>query len=146
MPEPEIESYWGEEFPEVADSEPVALLKRQAELLSAATAGKVGGVVEQSVNEGTAWASLYLAADWLGDYQYKLLYLAHPVVVPDPANPFPITVGDSFGAEVKTLENMSEFDQWLKERLRSRQARAAVGAMMGPPRAAEAQAAPREAG
>ena len=143
MPNPEVESYWGDEFPEVADSEPVALLRRQADLLHDATAGKVWGVVEQSVNEGTAWTSLYLAADWLGDYQYKLLYLAHPVVFSDPANPFPITVGDSFDPEVKTIDNMAEFDKWLKERLKSKPVRTAIGAMKGPRPAASARAAPR---
>ena len=122
-----VESYWGLEFPAVGDSAPVSLLKQQAEKLTEVTGGLVEGVVKESAEAGTAYASLYAGVPTVGDYQFKILYLAHPMLVVDPANPFPITVEDSFRQEKRTIEDMASFDRYLRDLLLSEPVQTAIG-------------------
>jgi hypothetical protein len=121
-----VESYWGPDFPAIGDSAPVSVLKQQAEKLTEITGGLVEGVVKESAEAGTVYASLYAGVPAVGDYQFKILYVAHPVVV-DPANPFPITVEDSFGHEKRKFPDMPSFDQYLRDLLLSTPVRTAIG-------------------
>ena len=124
-----VENFWGTHFPDVGDSAPVVLLKQQADLLGKLTDGKVMGVVKQADLGETAFASLYLAVPSMGDYQFKLLSLAHPVVA-NPADPFPITVESSLrdGSKI-VIDSMPKFEEWLKTFLSSEPVRIAIGAM-----------------
>ena len=88
------ENYWPPEIIDAADPEPVAILKEQAALLGGRTNNAVEAVVKTSTEAGTAYHSLYLKADALGDYLYKLLDIAHPVI--GRVGDYPITV-QSFG-------------------------------------------------
>jgi hypothetical protein len=86
-------------------------------------------VVKQADLGGTAFASLYLAVPSMGDYQFKLLSLAHPVIA-NPADPFPITVESSlYVGSKKQIETMAEFEEWLKDFLSSEPVHVAIGAM-----------------
>jgi hypothetical protein len=125
MPEP-IENYWGTNQFLVGDSPPVELLKQQASMLTEITGGRVKGVVKESAEGGTAFASLYASVPAMGDYQFKILYIAHPLMA-DPANPFPIEVEDSFGHDKQKLSDMAAFDLHLKNVLSSRPVRTAIG-------------------
>jgi hypothetical protein len=125
MPNP-VESYWGPDFPAIEDSAPVSLLKQQAEKLSEITGGVVEGVVKESAESGTAYASLYAGVPSVGDYQFKILYIAHPVIA-EPSNPFPITVEDSFQQEKKQIPDMNAFDRYLRDVLKSPSVRMAIG-------------------
>jgi hypothetical protein len=124
MPDP-IENYWGTDFPAYDDSAPVVLLKQQAQKLTEATQSKVEGVVKESAEGGTAWASLYASVP-TRDYQFKILSVSHPVVA-DPANPASITVEDSFDHGKQTLAGMAAFDQYLRDLLSSEPVRTAIG-------------------
>ena len=124
MPET-VENYWGTEFPNLSDSAPVILLKEQARKLTEVTKGKVKGEVKVSTEEGTAWASLYAGVPQVGDYQFKILSIAHPVVS-DPSDPFPITVGDSFDFKHGTVPDMQSFDSYLRRLLSSEPVRIAI--------------------
>jgi hypothetical protein len=124
-----VENFWGTDFPEVGESTPVVLLRQQAELLGELTDGKVSGVVKKADLGGTTYASMYLAVPAMGDYQFKLLSLAHPVVA-NPADPFPITVETSLpDGSKKEISSMREFEEWLKEFLSSEPVHIAIGAM-----------------
>jgi len=94
--------------------------------LTEITGGLVEGVVKESAEAGTVYASLYAGVPAVGDYQFKILYVAHPVVV-DPANPFPITVEDSFGHEKRKFLDMPSFDQYLRDLLLFAPVRTAIG-------------------
>ena len=89
----EKDDFWPDEFPDAADPEPVAILKEQATLLGGKTRNAVEGVVRTSTEGGTAYYSLYLKADALGDYLYKLLDIAHPVIA--RVGDYPITAQSS---------------------------------------------------
>ncbi len=131
MPDPAAaENYWGTEFPQqTADSPPVVLLKEQADILTQVTGTKVRGGLKQSVLGGTLFTSLYLSASSRDDYQFKLLYIAHPVFA-DPKNPFPLTAEDSIHERQQSIRDMDEFRRWLKELLSSEVVQATVGVMM----------------
>ena len=62
----------------------------------------------------------------MGDYQFKILYIAHPVVF-DQANPFPITAEDSFNHGKQSLSDMTAFDRYLRDLLSSEPVRTAIG-------------------
>ena len=128
MPNP-VESYWGPDFPAIGDSAPVSLLKQQAEKLSEITGGVVEGVVKESAENGTVYASLYAGVPSVGDYQFKILYISHPVIA-DPSNPFPITVEDSFQQEKRQILDMNEFDHYLRDVLISPSVRMAIGSLI----------------
>jgi hypothetical protein len=121
-----IENYWGTDFPIGSDPAPVVLLKQQAQQLTESTQGKVEGVVKESAEGGTAYTSLYARVPAMGNYQFKILYIAHPMLA-DPSNPFPITAEDSFGLEKRTLADMQEFDRYLRDLLSSALVRTAIG-------------------
>jgi len=128
MPDP-TEDFWPPDFPTGSDPEPVLLLKQQAELLTARTNGRVEGIVKSSAEGGTAFHSLYARVPALGDYMYKLLYIAHPVAA-DPANPFPIAVEDSLYLDRKSIQTMDEFRHWLKDILASEWVRTTIGRLL----------------
>lgn len=58
---PDHDDFWGADFhPNNAESKPVTLLKKQADLLGPKTDNRVQGVVKQYVSpDGTIWTSLY---------------------------------------------------------------------------------------
>src|SRR4051794_23445120 len=112
---PEIRrDLWGRAFTDSPlESAPVALLKEQADALTRRTDGRVVGGVQQDIEAGTVWASLYARVPSLQDYQHKLIAIAHPVVVADPANPFPLTVMDTQSGQQDRVEDMESFERWL---------------------------------
>lgn len=127
MPESGTDNYWGTfDFSTRDDSAPAALLKHQADKLREVTGGQVEGSVEEDVQGGTVFASLYAGVPDPLDYQFKVVYVAFPITA-DPANPSPITVEDSFGGGKKVLRDMREFDHYLRDLLASGPVRAAIG-------------------
>ena len=72
---------WGADFdPNDVESEPIRLLKKQADLLGKKTGGRVQGFVKQDVSpDGTVWASLYARVPSLKNYEHKLISIAYPV-------------------------------------------------------------------
>ena len=106
---------WGPDFRDApVQSDPVMLLKEQADALTRRTKGRVVGEVLQDVEEGTVWISLYARCTALQDYQHKLLSIAHPVVMADPERPFPLTVRDPQSGDQDQIEDMAAFEGWLE--------------------------------
>ena len=125
----DIESYWGDDFPAAEDSVVITLLKQQAHELTRVTHGAVKGVVKESVEGGTTYASLYAAVPSAEDYQFKILYVAHPIIA-DPTNPFPITVEDSFDKTKRVMQEMKSFDEYLRGLLSSEPIKIAISNMI----------------
>jgi hypothetical protein len=122
------ENYWPAEIIDAADPEPVAILKEQAALLGGRTKKAVEAVVKTSTEDGTAYHSLYLKADALGDYLYKLLEIAHPVI--GRVGDYPITVQSSAGGTPKSISSEEEFREWLRTQLSSDYVRTAISNLL----------------
>jgi hypothetical protein len=122
------ENYWPAEISDATDPEPVATLKQQAALLGARTKNAVGAVVKTSTEGGTAYHSLYLKADALGDYLYKLLDIAHPAI--GRVGDYPITAQSAAGGEPKPISSQDEFREWLRAQLSSDYVRTALGNLL----------------
>ncbi len=114
------EDFWPSAFPPVQDeSPPVALLREQAELLSGKTGNHVEGVITTTVLEDMVYHSLYMRAQALGDYMYKIVSLAHPVTNASD-NPFPLDAVVSGGSGLpRKIDDMGEFKKWLRSALTS---------------------------
>lgn len=123
--------YWPADLFTAEDPEPVTLLKDQADRLRGRTNGRVLGVVDPGVVEGTLYYSLYLTVPELGDYRFKVLYIAYPVSR-EPSNPWPISAQDSFGGPEVKIGNMDNFREWLKSILSSSKVKSVVGNLMRP--------------
>jgi len=128
MPET-IEDFWPAEIVDAADPPPVALLKEQATLLGVKTKGLVEGVIKASTEDGTAYYSLYLKAASLGDYLYKLLYIAHPAIGV-ATDPFDLTAQNSFGGPPVKIGSAEGFRDWLRAELSSDQVRSAISNLL----------------
>jgi hypothetical protein len=129
---PDVDDLWGADFhPSNAESKPVTLLKKQAELLGERTEGRVQGIVKQNVSpDGTAWASLYARVPSLKNYEHKLISISYPVASRDPVHPFPLTaVNPSYGDEV-SIDNMEAFRDWLSKTLSSGDIRSTIENLM----------------
>ena len=113
---PEI--FWPVESLPVNDPEPVILLKQQAEFLSGLHGGQLEGLVKMSTEAGTAYHSLYLKADALGNYLYKLLYIAYPAIQATESV-YPISAQTSAGEPSIRLQDDDEFRDWLRRELSS---------------------------
>ena len=125
----EIEDFWPRNFPVVDPPAPVALLNQQAELLGRHTGGQVEGIVIPSVEETTAYYSLNLKADALGDYLYKLLHIGIPTDC-DPSKPFPITAQTAFGQASVKINNAQDFREWLQHQLSSDRVQVTIGNLL----------------
>jgi hypothetical protein len=128
MPDPS-DDFWPTEIIDTDDPPPVKLLKEQAVLLGGKTNNAVEGIVKTSTEEGTAYYSLYLRANALGDYLYKLLYIAHPAIG-RTGNIYPITVQNSAGGAPIQIEDDDEFREWLRSELSSDYVRRAIGSLL----------------
>jgi hypothetical protein len=124
----EREDYWPDDIGDVTDPEPVALLKEQASLLGAKTRNAVEGVVRTSTEGGTAYYSLYLKAESLGDYLYKLLDIARPAIGRDDA--YPVTAQSSAGGPAVEIPDRDEFRKWLRAQLSSDYVRRAIANLL----------------
>ena len=122
------ENYWPAEIIDAADPEPVAILKEQAALLGGRTNNAVEAIVKTIAEGGTAYHSLYLKADALGDYLYKLLDIAHPVV--GRVGDYPITVQSSAGGPPREISGEEEFREWLRAQLSSDYVRTAISNLL----------------
>ena len=123
------EDFWPDEIPDPADTAPVALLKEQGAILGQKTRGELEGVVRTSTENGTVFYSLYLKADALGDYLYKLLYIAHPAIS-RPGDDYPITAQSADGGLERIIKSDDEFRGWLRAQLSSEYVRSALGNLM----------------
>ncbi len=123
----EREDFWPDEIADADDPEPVALLKEQATVLGAKTGYDVEGVVRTSTEGGTAYYSLYLKADALGDYLYKLLYIAYPAIGQPHA--YPVVAQSSAGGPERQIGSREEFREWLKDQLSSDPVRRAIASL-----------------
>ncbi len=112
------ENFWPVEPLPLEDPEPVRLLKQQADLLRGLHGGQIEGFVKMSTEEGTAYHSLYLKADALGNYLYKLLYIAYPAIRATESV-YPISAQTSAGESSVRLKNDDEFREWLRLQLSS---------------------------
>jgi hypothetical protein len=123
---------WGDEIhPNNVESKPVALLKKQADLLGKKTDGRVQGVFKQAASpDGTVWASLYVRVPDLKDYEHKLISIAYPVASRNPELPFPLTaVNTRDGAKV-AIDDMGAFRDWLGKTLSSDEIRSTIASLM----------------
>ena len=125
----EIVDYWPRDFPVVDSPAPVALLEQQAELLRGHTGGLIEGVVKPHVEYGTAYYSLYLKADALGDYLYKLLYIQFPADR-DSREPFPIMAQGAFGRPRVVIDDVDGFRDWLRDQLSSDGVKIIIGNLL----------------
>jgi len=124
MPD-EPEDFWPAEIPDPSDPAPVALLKEQAMILGQKMHGELEGIVRTSTEEGTVFYSLYLKANVLGDYLYKLLFIAHPAI--GWSGDYPISAQSSAGGSSVSISNDNEFREWLRAQLSSDYVRSALG-------------------
>jgi len=125
----EIEDYWPSDFPVVDAPAPVALLEQQAELLGKHTEGQIQGFVKPHVEDGTAYYSLYLRAEALGDYLYKLLYIAFPTDC-DSSKPFSMTAQNAFGGPPVLIDDAEGFRDWLRQQLSSDRVQVIIGNLL----------------
>jgi hypothetical protein len=128
MPDPS-DDFWPAEIIDTDDPPPVKLLKEQAVLLGGKTNNAVEGVVKTSTEGGTAYYSLYLKADALGDHLYKLLYIAHPAIG-RAGDIYSITAQNSAGGPKVKISNDDEFREWLRSELSSDYVRKAIGNLL----------------
>jgi hypothetical protein len=77
------------------------------------------GEVLRTFERGTVWASLYACVPALGDYQHKLVSIAHPALTADLVDPFPLTVVDTQSDEHDQVGDMASFERWLSRVLSS---------------------------
>jgi hypothetical protein len=124
----EREDFWPDDIVDADDPEPVAILKEQAARLGMKTSNAVEGVVRMTAEEGTAYYDLCLKSEELGDYLYKILYIAHPVISRDDA--YPITAQSSAGGPEVTLSDGEEFRDWLRRQLSSDFVRRAIANLL----------------
>jgi hypothetical protein len=130
MPE-QMEDLWPSKFPtSFEDPEPVKILKGQANLLADKTDGVVEGVVVESTIEATVFYSLYLTAPALGDYMFKLLFIAISLSDIQAKSFPPVDVQHSFGGEKKRITSPEEFKGWLRSVLQSESVQGVVGSMI----------------
>lgn len=76
----EFTDLWPEHFEDTNSIPPVAYLRYQATLLGRKTQHLVEAEVESNAlreNAGTIYHNFYIVAPLLGDYRYKLFYVAH---------------------------------------------------------------------
>ncbi len=125
MPD-QSESYWPTGHFDMTDPSPVALLKQQAKLVAGQFDGAIEGIVRMDVDQGTVYHSLYLKVDALGDYLYKLLYIAYPAAR-RPSNAYPISAQNTDGDKIASLSDDDEFREWLRAELSSEFVRGAIG-------------------
>ena len=129
MPE-DVENLWPEHFTTIgADPPPVALLRKQADLLARRTEKVVKGVVIDGAHNDTAYYSLYLTAPVLGEGQFKILSISFPWVR-RPSNAFPLTAYDACAEKESELASMDEFRGWLKNVLSSEPVVTIVGELI----------------
>jgi hypothetical protein len=124
-----LEDFWPSELPDPSDPAPVMLLKEQASLLGHKTKGELEGVVRTSTENGTIYYSLCLKADALGDYPYKLLFIAYPAIGSE-LGIYPITAQRASSVSPKLIYNDEEFRDWLRAELSSEYVRSALGNLM----------------
>ena len=124
----EREDFWPDDIVDVADPEPVALLKEQASLLGNKTRNAVEGAVKTSTDGGKAYYSLYLKVPDLGDYHYKLLSIAYPVTGCDEA--YPVTAQTPAGDPPVEIPNREEFRAWLRRQLSSNHVRRVIANLL----------------
>lgn len=96
------------------DPAPVVLLRQQAELLPGKTDGHVEGVVSYGAVGGTDYYNLYLRSPALGDYMYKILYIALPLTW-NQATPFSLAAKDSFSENEVQITDEHHFKEWLRQ-------------------------------
>jgi hypothetical protein len=125
MPDP-AEDFWPDEIPDPTDPAAVALLKEQAEILGSKMRGEIEGVVRTYAENGIVYYSLYLKADALGNYLYKLLEIGYPVIGQSVENREFTAQGCDGGASV-TIKSDEEFREWLRDQLSSEYVRSALG-------------------
>jgi hypothetical protein len=119
------DDFWPAEILDTSDPAPVRLLKEQAARLGEKTHNEVEAVVRPGVEGGTTYHSLYLKASALGDYLYKLLFVAYPVVGP-LGDDYPVTAQVSWGGPPVEIRNDKEFREWLQEQLSSAHVQKAI--------------------
>ncbi len=120
------ESFWPTGHFDMTDPSPVVLLKNQARLVASQFDGAIKGIVRMDVDQGTIYHSLYLKVDALGDYLYKLLYIAYPAGR-RPSNAYPISAQNTDGDPMVTLADDEQFRVWLRGELSSEFVRGAIG-------------------
>ncbi len=122
---------WGPPFEaEPVETVLVARLNEQVNALTQRTAGRVVGevVVKTDPDQGTVWTALYARVPALNDYKHKLIAIAHPVVIKDPSDPFPVDVFDPDGKQV--IHGMADYDGWLSRILASPQIHAVINSLL----------------
>jgi hypothetical protein len=125
MPEAS-EDFWPDEIPDVADPAAVVLLKEQAAILGHKMHGEVEGVVRTYTENGTVYYSLYLKADALGHYLYKILEVAYPAIGPSIERD-EVTAQSMNGEPAVTIKGDDQFRKWLRAQLSSEFVRSALG-------------------
>jgi hypothetical protein len=124
------EDFWPDEIPDTTDPAPVALLKEQAALLGEKTNHDVEGVVSLMSLGDKVCYGLYLKAEDLGDYLYKLLEIQYPTLdLVEGAKDVPVLAWSMAGGPPVTLKT-DEFPQWLRTQLSSDYVRTAIGNLL----------------
>lgn len=130
---------WGPPFGEErVDSEPLVDLKKQAAALTERTQGRIVGDAHETIRGDTVWIGLWAKVPTLGNYEYKLITLAHPLDIPDPRHPFPLGATDHLGASRK-IEDPGQWRAWLGDVLASTTVHALIGRLLGFSRQHEAE-------
>lgn len=102
---------------------PVFLLKEQASKLKEKTNGLVeAGLRSASTPDGNFWVGFDLHSPALGEYHYRLFEVTYPPQF------FPIEL--TFGDEVKSAQNLKQFEKLLVTVLKSPQTKQIVEAIM----------------
>lgn len=120
----EREDFWPKEIADVADPEPVAILKEQADLLGRKTNNDVVGIVRAGADGEKIIHSLYLKAEALGDYRYKILSMTHLLGATDPS--YPVWGQAPAGHPPVELPDRAAFLAWLRGQLSSEHVRRVI--------------------
>ena len=120
------EDFWPKELPDPSDPAPVALLKEQAALLGQRTHGEVEALVKPNAEQGKVYYSLYLKANVLGNYLYKILEIAHPAI-DRSAGSLEFTARSMDGGPEVMMKDDNQFRDWLRAQLSSEFVGSAIG-------------------
>jgi hypothetical protein len=121
---------WGDPFDaNHPQSEVFTELLDQAELLTRKTKGTVIGEARERVIDNTVWIGLWAKVPAMGDYEYKLITVSHPLATHDPTRPFPLQATDHLGKKTQ-LGNQQDWLEWLEQVLQSPSMRSLIERLM----------------
>lgn len=120
----DTEDFWPEEIGAATEITPVLVLKEQAALLGRRTKNLVEAKVATSITGRHFNHSLSLRVPTLGDYQFRLLSIAHGISI------FPVEILDELEPKKTLAKDLDEFTAILKNILSSKKVESTINHLL----------------